>query len=150
MVEPTAFSEKPFPVNPLAEVSLPGEEAPLAAVYQRISGFAITSVVIGVLFALFLVIEGAWALRDQTPVLLPVYLQAIPCIGAACALVALFFIAASEGTLGGRKLALWGLGICMVGVLTYWAYFGALYMAVNNQADVFTRAWFKKVIDGDA
>jgi hypothetical protein len=149
MVEPTAFSEKPFPGNPLGESSFPGDDAPAPVVYRKISGFAIASVVIGVLFALFLIVEGAWAVRDQAPVLLPVYVQAVPCIGAALALVALFFIAGSEGTLAGRKLAIWGLGICVVGVLTYWAYFGALYMAVSNQADAFTRAWFKKLIDGE-
>ncbi|HMC90169.1 MAG TPA: hypothetical protein VKI17_11505, partial [Gemmataceae bacterium] len=91
-------------------------------------------------------IMAAWGLRDQSPVLLPAYLQAVPVVGIGLALTGLILISRSEGTLTGRKLANWGLGVCALTALGYWAYYAALSFAVGDQAETFARNWFQKLM----
>ena len=149
MAEHTAYPGKSASLTTVAASSFPNEHVAAPVVYRRLSGFAIASLAVGGLYLLILIISTAWALRDQTPVDLPVYMQAVPILGIALALVSMFFISHSDGTLGGRKLASWGLGTCLVASLGYWAYYTALDFAISDQAEVFTRAWFKKIIDGE-
>src|SRR5207302_1042699 len=149
MAEPTAYPERPVSSNPVAASAFPTEHLAPPVVYRRISGFAIASLTIGVLFLLLLAILGAWGLRDQAPVILAVYMQILPIVGAGLAVTAMFLIRNSEGTLTGRKLAAWGLGTCIIGIVGYWAYSTAMQLAVANQADTFTRNWFKKILAGE-
>jgi hypothetical protein len=146
MVEPTASPEKRASGKPVAQASFPTEHLAPPTAYQRISGFAIAAFMVGILFALILLIMLAWGLRDQAPVMLPAYLQAIPVIGIGLALTALVLISRSEGTLSGRRLANWGLGISLLTALSYWAYYGATAFAVSDQAESFARNWFKKIM----
>src|SRR5690349_11341761 len=144
MVEPTASQRHAG--NPVATSAFPAEHIAPPPVYRRVSGFAIASLILGGLFALVLLIMVAWGLRDQSPVLLPAYLQAVPVVGIGLALTGLILIGRSEGTLSGRKLATWGLGICALTALGYWAYYAALSFAVGDQAETFARNWFQKIM----
>src|SRR5216684_3189869 len=133
MAEPTTFPE---------------EHVRELVVYRRISGFAITSLAFAVSFAVCLVMATLWGLRDRSPLLLPAFVQALPVIGAALALTAMYLIRNSEGTLAGMKLAVWGWWLSVVFGLGYGAYYGATSLAVQKQAEDFALGWLNKVKDG--
>src|SRR5205823_8310149 len=59
----------------------------------------------------------------------------ISVLGIAFGLIGAFLIRQSEGTLAGRKVALWGAGLCTGAALSYWAYYAALSFAIRDQAD---------------
>jgi hypothetical protein len=129
--------------------TFPEETTSAPVVYRRLSGFAVASLVLAALFAVGLVMAAVLAMGNRTPLLLPVWLQTVPVIGAVLALIALFLIRQSEGTLAGGKAAIWGWWLSVVSGLGYWAYLGATYFAVNQQAERFVVAWFDKVKAGE-
>src|SRR5262249_22759811 len=112
------------------------------------SGFAIASLAFGAFFAVYLVLAALWALRDRSPLLPPAWLLALPFIGAALALTAMYLIRNSEGTLAGMKLAVWGWWLSVGFGLGYGAYYGATAVAVQKQAEDFALAWLNKIKDG--
>src|SRR5207253_10941620 len=97
MVEPTASREK-HAGTPVATSVFPTEPLAPPPVYRRVSGFAIASLILGGLFALVLLIMAAWGLRDQSPVLLPAYLQAMPVAGTGLALTGRILPNRPDGT----------------------------------------------------
>jgi hypothetical protein len=88
------------------------------------------------------------ALYNGSPYLLG-GLTAIPPIAAAvlCG-IALVRINRSEGTLGGARLAVWGLRLTLLFGLGYWAYFIATFFAIRQQANEFSQKWLQKIADG--
>ena len=133
MAEPTAF---------------PDEHVSEPLAYRKISGIAVTSFALGGIFAIYVMFAGLVGLRDRTPLLLSAPAQAVPVFGFSLSLLALLLINKSDGTLGGRWLATWGLWLSIIFGLGYWAYFGATYFAVRQQSDVFVREWFNKLTKG--
>jgi hypothetical protein len=116
--------------------------------YRRMSGFAIAGFVAGAFFTVYILIEAAVGFRSGDPVLLSPLMQAIPIAGIVLSLIALLAISRSEGTLGGRGLAVWGVWLSLVVGLGYIAYYGATYAAVRQQADDFVVRWFQKLAQG--
>jgi hypothetical protein len=116
--------------------------------YRRTSGFAVAGFAIGVLFALFIVIQAAIGLRSDTPLLLHPLIPMIPVMGIVLSLVALLVIGRSEGTLAGRGLAIWGVGLSLVVGLSYGAYYGTTAMVTRQQANEFVERWLKKIAQG--
>jgi len=145
MAEPAASPEG----KPVLTEFFPEEHVVPPVFYRRISGFAIASLIVSVIFGLWIVISALAGFRSRSPVLLPIYAQMLPIAGAVLALIAMLLIRRSEGTLAGVKLATWALLLCAVFGLGYWAYYGATDIAVCNQAEAFTREWFKKISAGD-
>jgi hypothetical protein len=145
MAEPAASSEG----KPVVTEFFPEEHVVPPVFYRRVSGFAIASLIVSAVFGLWVVISALVGFRSRSPVLLPIYAQMLPIAGAVLALIAMLLIRRSEGTLAGVKLATWALLLCAVFGLGYWAYYGATDIAVCNQAEAFTREWFKKIIAGD-
>src|SRR5262245_54983876 len=105
--------------------------------YRRLSGFAIAGFAAGLFFTVCLGWQAALALRSGSPVFLYPVIQAVPPIGVILSLIALLVIGRSEGTLAGRWLALSGMWLSLVAGLGYYAYYGATYIAVRQQADSF-------------
>jgi hypothetical protein len=130
----------------MAEPStFPEEHVTPPVVYRRISGLAIASLTVALLFALCLLLGAITGFRDHSPLLLPVWLQMLPVIAAVLALAALYLIRHSEGTLAGARMAGWGWWLAVILGLGYWAYYGATYLAVVQQAETFTLAWLEKM-----
>jgi len=57
-------------------------------------------------------------------------------------LVARFRIARSEGTLAGGSLASWGLVLSLLVCTAYWAYLGAVTLALKQQSEAYVSEWF--------
>jgi hypothetical protein len=133
MAEPTTFPE---------------EHVGESLVYRRISVFAIAGLVLACAFTFLVVIDAAVAFRKKTPVLLPVWVQALAVIGAIVSLVGLVRINRSEGTLAGARMAKWGWWVSVISGLGYWAYYVATYFAITQQAETFTVRYFSKIAQG--
>jgi hypothetical protein len=134
----------------MAESSIfPEKHVTPPVVYRRVSGIAIASLTVALLFGLCLLVGAIMGFRDHSPLLLPVGLQVLPIVSALLALAALYLIRRSEGTLAGARMAAWGWWLAVVFGLGYWAYYGATYFAVVQQAETFTRAWFEKMAQRD-
>jgi hypothetical protein len=116
--------------------------------YKRLSGFAIAGFAAGAFFAICLAVQTALGLHRGEPVLLHPVIQAVPVAGIILSLIALLVISRSEGTLAGRWLALSGMWLSLVAGLGYYAYYGATYMAVRQQADEFVNRYFKDLAAG--
>jgi hypothetical protein len=133
----------------MAELSaFPRESGSEPLFYRRMSIPAIAGFAAGAFFAAMVLIEAAMGFRSGTPVLLNPILQAIPAAGIGLSLLALFRIGRSEGTLAGRGLALGGLWLNALVGLGYFAYYGATYVAIRQQADEFVVRWFQKLGQG--
>jgi hypothetical protein len=134
----------------MAEPStFPEEHVTPPAVYRRVSGMAVTSLTIVLFFAVCMLVGTIWSFRDHSPLLLPVWLQVLPVAAGALALAALYLIRHSEGTLAGARMAGWGWWLAVILALGYWAYYGATYFAVTQQADNFTRGWLTRMAQHD-
>jgi hypothetical protein len=99
--------------------------------YQRISTFAVAGLVVGILFALFLLLQVIMGLLSHSTVLMPLWLEFFAALGAGLSLV------------GAR-----GLWISLVAGLGYGSYYGATYLAIRQQADTFVREWFDQICKG--
>lgn len=133
MVESTAFP-KPREANDVG--------------YQRISGFAVAGLVVGLLFVLFLLIQVVLGLVSHSTVLLPLWLEFFAALGVCLSLIGMRSVRNSDGTLAGLKIAKTGLWLSLVSGLGYGSYYGATYLAVRQQADSAVQAWFDKLRNG--
>jgi hypothetical protein len=115
---------------------------------QKLSLLALGSFLIVAPFTLFLVVLAVASFRNQTPLILPVWLQAVPVSGAILAIVSLVLIRKSEGILAGRRLAIAVLWDCTLMCLAYWAYYSATYLAIRQQSDDFVQKWIQKIATG--
>lgn len=116
--------------------------------YQRISGFAVAGLVVGSLFVLFLLVQVVIGFLSGSTVLLPLWLEFFAALGVCLSLIGLRAIRNSDGTLAGVKIAKAGIWISLISGLGYGSYYGATYLAVRQQADARSLAWFDKVRKG--
>jgi hypothetical protein len=128
--------------------TFPEEHVREPLVYRRISGFAIAAVIVAACYALIVLIACVSGLSRGTPVLMSPWLQFLAVIGAGLAIAGLVHVNRSEDTVAGAKLALWSLLISVFFGLGYGAYYVATYFAIRQQANDFTRRWFKKLEEG--
>jgi hypothetical protein len=134
MAEPTTFPED--------HISEP-------VAYQRISAFAIAGLIIAIGYAVVLAFAAFLSLRFKDPLLLPVWGQVVPLLGAVLSVLALWSIRNSGGVLTGTKLAQTACWLSVVLGLGYTSYYMATRFAIINQANDFTMKWFKKLEEGD-
>jgi hypothetical protein len=86
-------------------------------------------------FALFTYFSGDFLIFPFWTILIPLGV-------ATLCWVAKGIIARSEGSLGGDRLATWGLGLAVVFGLSYWSYFAATSLALRRQAATFVETKF--------
>jgi hypothetical protein len=130
MAEPTTFPEEHV-AEPL--------------VYRRLSLLAIFSFAVAVLFTLTLLLITVWALRDRTPIFIPLLLLGVPLFAAGMGGAALVAIRRSQGSLAGAVFARVGLWLSLITLLAYCAYFGATYGATLQQSNAFVLRWIQEV-----
>ncbi|MSR32859.1 MAG: hypothetical protein EXR99_15295 [Gemmataceae bacterium] len=129
--------------------SFPGEIPPptpdLAAHqdagYKPLSILSILGCIVGGLFCVSMVAGFTAAFVFNTPWLMPPWILFWP--GLAILLCAMGYqrARASENTLGGEKLAHWGMRLTGLFILCYLAHYSAIFFAVRSQADQFARQW---------
>jgi hypothetical protein len=104
---------------------------------MAIAGFALAlaySLYIGG-YALFTFFSGDLLFNASWTALLPLTVVIVCAIGRRAVLN-------SEGTLGGLRLANWGLGLTVVFALAYWSYHAATFLALRQQAAAFAEKHF--------
>jgi hypothetical protein len=109
------------------------DDPPEVSDYRTMSALAIVALVFGLLSPLCF-----WA-----PLLI-----GIPIFGAALAIVALRRIAASDGALAGRGLALVALAICLVSATASLSYDRVTRHLRSNQAEELARRWIGLLLAG--
>jgi hypothetical protein len=118
-------------------------------VYQPLSILAVLGLGIALVYALVMVVCVIIALAKGSPWILEVWTVVFPLLAVLISLVAWLQIQGSEGTLGGRRLALAGIAVSLVVGLGYWAYFLATYIAIRQKADSVAREWMTDVGKGE-
>lgn len=127
----------------------PSTPNPEPAVYGSLCLTAVIGFGAGALYSGFIVLAAIVAFWGGTPLLMPGWSLLFPALGAGISWLATGQIARSEGTLAGAKLARWGLLLSVFAGLTYWAYYGATYIAIQKQADDFVqKQYFRRLMDG--
>lgn len=145
MSDPTA-RPAPAPVSPAAESAR-------ADTYRPLSLLALVGAGLAGVYAVGVVGGGLVAFFRGNP-LLPsgslgfFFLAIVPIGGGVLSLVALVQIQRSEGTLAGEKVARWGLLLSVLVGLSYWAYYGATYFAIRQEADKFGQEYLKELANG--
>lgn len=117
-------------------------------VYRRISGYAIAGFAVAMAFVLLLLGVALLGLKSRTPVLLPIWIEALAIAAAALSLTAILQIRRSEGVLAGLRLAQLGCWMSVLAGLIYGAYYSATYFAIRKQSDDFLQVWFEKLRQG--
>jgi hypothetical protein len=115
--------------------------------YSPLSLVALGSLLVSAAAALTVVVGGLIAAIYHTPLLLPLWVLALPVATALCCVWARYRIKTSEGTLSGLALTSWGIGLSLLFGLGYSAYYAATYLAVRSQARTTADKWldeFKK------
>jgi len=116
--------------------------------YRPVSGLAIAGLAVSGLFAVWVLIAGLVAFRADAPFLMDPIALLVPLAGFGLSLVARIQIRRSEGTRAGLPLATWGLWLSVLAGLGYLAYRGATELALRQQAEDFSTAWFE-LLRGD-
>jgi hypothetical protein len=105
--------------------------------YQPLSMTVVVGFGLAVLYALY--IGGfalfTWLAGDH--LYMPMWTAWLPIVVAIVCWVGRRAVLHSEGTLGGARLATWGLGLTALFGLGYWSYHAATYMALRQQAVAF-------------
>jgi hypothetical protein len=104
---------------------------------------------LAVFYAVPVGVGGLIAFPSHTPWLLPLWTLLFPLFAAGCGLAARLRIQASEDTLTGKSLALWAVGLSLFFALCYTAFYAATYLAIRQQAVMFTDDWIDILQKGD-
>ncbi|HEV3235601.1 MAG TPA: hypothetical protein VGZ25_01350 [Gemmataceae bacterium] len=125
-----------------------GDSPDTGRVYKPLSLLAIVGFCLALPYALFISAGALIALYVGSPYLLGGLTAILPIAAAVLCGIALVRINRSEGTLGGARLAIWGLRLSLLFGLGYWAYFIATFFAIRQQADEFSQKWLQKIANG--
>jgi hypothetical protein len=117
--------------------------------YQPLSILAVVGLVIAIGYALAVAVGSVIALSKGSPWIMGGWTALFPVLAVLVSAVAWLQIQRSEGTLGGRRLALSGLGIALAVGLGYWAYYLATYLAIRQKADTVAREWMLHICKGE-
>jgi hypothetical protein len=118
-------------------------------VYRPVSPLAIAGLAIAVVYTVVVLGAAAAAFISGTPLMLDGWTFAFPVIGAALSAAGWWQVRRSEGTRVGLGLARWGLRLCVLVGLGYWAYSFANELALRMDAERFTAQWFDQLRQGD-
>lgn len=113
--------------------------------YQPLSLIALLGFGIAVLYGAGVLLIGVVGLSTRQHSLLPSWTLFIPFLSVLMCLVAWLQIRQAEGALAGKKLATYGIAICLLFGLAYWAYFAGVYFAIQQQADTAVRQWLTRI-----
>jgi hypothetical protein len=102
--------------------------------YRPLSLLALVGFGVAVLYALLVVGGGAIALFGRIPWLMPIWTFVIPAAALVLCWAARRRIQNAEGTLSGLAFSTWGARLTVVVVLSYAAYYGVTFFAVQLQA----------------
>lgn len=111
--------------------------------YTPVSGLAVTALILAGLGAVVLASLWIGARLSGQPAVQPIWLLP-PTAALAMALVARWRIRHSEGTQTGDRIASSALWIALLSLLCYGAYLFATELAIRNQAQGYSEAWFTK------
>ncbi len=117
--------------------------------YQPLSVLAVVGLVIAIGYALVVAVGSVIALSKGSPWIMGGWTALFPMLAIAISVVAWLQVQRSEGTLGGRRLALAGIGVGLAFGLGYWAYFLATYLAIRQKADSVAREWMAHLAKGE-
>jgi hypothetical protein len=135
------------PANPPTAITA-APPAPPEVMYRPLSLLALGVFLLAVLYTAGLAIAAVVALWTRTPLLLPLWTLIFPLGIVVLALVARSHIKGSEGTLSGAAFTSWSLGLALVVGLTYAAYYGGTYVAIQQQASTVTDRFFQALQQG--
>jgi hypothetical protein len=105
--------------------------------YRPISGQAIASFVLALIFGIMVVAGGVAGLVAGLPLILSNWTLLLPVGGVVLAVLAQRQIRSSEGTRAGQRLAVWGLWLSVLFGLGYGAYSVGTYFAIRHQVERF-------------
>ena len=117
--------------------------------YRPVSLLAISGLVIAGLWLIVLTIWAIGAVFSGAPLLVHPLVQGLAVAGAVLGALAWFQIQRSEGTRAGSAVAGWAFFLCIITLLSYWAYYAAISLAVRQQAETFTQQWFGQLRKGN-
>ena len=149
MAEPVEQNPS-LPAAPPSAGVFPGETA--ASEEQTYRALPITALIGFGLAALYAAAIGVGALVglfSRKPLLLSGWSAVAPLMAILLCLLAWGRIRVSEGTLAGASLVRWGLLLSLFFGLSYWAYFFAVSVAVQQQARAFADSWLQQLSEGD-
>jgi hypothetical protein len=126
----------------------PGSPAPVAS-YRPLSLLALAGLAVGVLCGAVVLFGGLFALLSGSPWLLPGWSALFPLAGAGLSLAGLLRVRRSEGTVGGGRLARWGVVVSVLAGAGYWAYYGTLLFALGREGQQVGLAFLTHLKDGD-
>jgi hypothetical protein len=131
----------PAPAQPTRTPSFASETA-----YQPLSVLAVVGLLVGVGYAVGLMVMAGGAFASGTPSLLPVLVVVFfPLLGLGLSVAAWVHINNSEGTLSGLRLARWGIWLSLLTGFGYLAYYAATFFAVREEARGVSETFFKKL-----
>jgi hypothetical protein len=110
--------------------------------YKPLSLLAVLGLIISGTYGVFLIIWFLFSLLTRSPMLTLGLSLLWPVIGILVSVFGWLQVQRSEGTKGGRGLAVWGILIGVLFGLGYAAYYLAGSLAINTQAEIPILAWF--------
>jgi hypothetical protein len=128
---------------------LPPGPAVAGTAYRPLSLLAVAGIVIAGLYAAVVVLGGLFSLLRGEPWLLPWWSAVIPIAAAGLSLAGLVRVRRSDGAVVGGKLARWGLLLSVLAGAGYWAYAGALLVALARQGEEFGGDFLNLLKAGD-
>lgn len=112
------------------------------APYRPVSGLAVAGLVLSTLFAGWLAVAAAVALRAHAPLLIQPAWLLLPFAGAVISSLGWLQVHRSEGSRVGARPAQWGLLLGVLSALSYAAWYAMTELPLRLQAQDFTNAWF--------
>jgi hypothetical protein len=117
-------------------------DAAAGPAYRPLSLTAVVGFALAVLYGVFVVLGSLFTFMTGDHFLLPSWTLLLPVSVILISLLGRAAINASEGALGGAKLANWGIGLTVVCALGYWSYYAATMLALRQQSVAFADAQF--------
>jgi hypothetical protein len=117
-------------------------------VYRPVSIFAVAAFGIAACYSAFILIGALVSAIQREPLVIGGWHAVFPVLALVLSGVAWFEIQSSEGTRTGKRMAGWAAMLSVMVSLGYWAYYGATYFVVRNQARAYCEEYFEKIKDG--
>jgi hypothetical protein len=118
-------------------------------VYRPVSVLAVSGFVLAVLYAVFILVTGAYTFFTSSPLTGLSWTLVLPLAAAALSLAGWWQVRHSEGTRVGLAPARWGMALSLLFGLGYWAYSFANELALRMEAQRFALKWFDKIREED-
>src|SRR5262245_50962820 len=113
--------------------------------YKPLALLAVLGLIISGTYGVFLLVWFLFSLLTRSPMLTLGLSLLWPVIGILVSVFGWLQVQRSEGTKGGRGLAVWGILVGLLFGLGYAAYYLAGSLAINTQAEKPIRDWFDLV-----